>query len=97
MTLYINNQKVAVIVRSTLNSATPEIWRKLYDVNVVAPGLVDTPMTENWDWARDIWREKAPMQRGAKPEEIADIAKTVIESSYLTGEVLLADGGLNLT
>jgi len=66
-------------------------------VNAIAPGLVDTPMTEDWGWARDIWRERAPMQRGAKPEEIADIAKMVIESSYLTGEVLLADGGLNLT
>jgi len=37
------------------------------------------------------------LQRGAKPEEIADIAKTVIEPSYLTGEVLLDNGGLNLT
>lgn len=66
-------------------------------VNAIAPGLVDTPMTENWDWARDIWRERTPMRRGARPEEIADMAKMIIESSYLTGEVILVDGGLNLT
>ena len=66
-------------------------------VNAIAPGLVGTPMTEDWDWARDIWRERAPMRREASPEEIADIAKMIIESNYLTGEVILVDGGLNLT
>ena len=66
-------------------------------VNAIAPGLVDTPMTEDWDWARDIWRERTPMRRGAKPGEIADIAQMIIESTYLTGEVILVDGGLNLT
>lgn len=66
-------------------------------VNAIAPGLVDTPMTEDWEWARQIWQERSPMRRGAKPEEIADIAKMIIDSSYLTGEIILVDGGLNLT
>lgn len=66
-------------------------------VNAIAPGLVDTPLTASWTAARDLWRERSPMRRGARPEDIADIAAMVIGSGYITGEVILADGGLNLT
>jgi NAD(P)-dependent dehydrogenase (short-subunit alcohol dehydrogenase family) len=66
-------------------------------VNAIAPGLVDTPMTEGWDDARRLWEEKSPMGRDAKPSEIAHIASMLVSSSYLTGEVILCDGGLNLT
>lgn len=66
-------------------------------VNAIAPGLVDTPMTNDWGWARDLWRERAPMGRAATPEDVADIAALIVNSNYLTGEVLLVDGGLNLT
>lgn len=66
-------------------------------VNAIAPGLVDTPMTKDWKDAQSLWQEKSPMKRGAAPEEIAQIASMLIESSYLTGEIILADGGLNLT
>ena len=66
-------------------------------VNAVAPGLVDTPMTQSWQAARELWRSRAPLGRGAAPEEIADVACMLANSSYLTGEVILADGGLNLT
>ncbi len=66
-------------------------------VNAIAPGLVDTPMTENWVEAHKLWKEKSPMKRGAKPGEIAHIASMLVSSSYLTGEIILSDGGLNLT
>lgn len=66
-------------------------------VNGIAPGLVDTPMTANWDVAQNLWRERAPMRRAARPEDIADIAAMLVASNYLTGEVIIADGGLNLT
>jgi NAD(P)-dependent dehydrogenase (short-subunit alcohol dehydrogenase family) len=66
-------------------------------VNAVAPGLVDTPMTAGWEAAQTLWRERAPMRRTAEPEEIADVAAMLIASPYVTGEVVLADGGLNLT
>lgn len=66
-------------------------------VNAIAPGLVDTPMTENWEEAHKLWNEKSPMKRGAKPEEIALIASMLVASTYLTGEIILSDGGLNLT
>ncbi len=66
-------------------------------VNAIAPGLVDTPMTQSWQSAQELWRNRAPMQRGAYPEEIADLALMIANSTYLTGEIIIADGGLNLT
>lgn len=66
-------------------------------VNAIAPGLVNTPMTQSWQAAQELWRRRAPMGRGASSEEIADIASMLVNSSYLTGEVIVADGGLNLT
>ncbi|OZB81444.1 MAG: short-chain dehydrogenase [Halothiobacillus sp. 13-55-253] len=66
-------------------------------VNAIAPGLVVTPMTDGWSDAHRLWKEKSPMGRGAEPTEIAHIASMVVSSSYLTGEVILCDGGLNLT
>lgn len=66
-------------------------------VNAVAPGLVDTPLTADWTQAHALWRERAPMRRGASPEDIAEIVAMLVSSSYLTGEIVLADGGLNLT
>ena len=66
-------------------------------VNAVAPGLVDTPLTADWTQAQQLWRERAPMRRAASPEDIAQAVSMLIESHYLTGEILLSDGGLNLT
>jgi NAD(P)-dependent dehydrogenase (short-subunit alcohol dehydrogenase family) len=66
-------------------------------VNAIAPGLVDTPLTQSWVEARQLWKERSPMGRGAVPEEIADTAAMLINSTYLTGEIILSDGGLNLT
>ena len=66
-------------------------------VNAVAPGLVDTPLTAEWTDAQELWRTRAPMRRAASPEDIAKAVVMLVESDYLTGEILLSDGGLNLT
>ena len=66
-------------------------------VNAVAPGLVDTPLTQDWTQAQQLWKEKSPMRRSAEPEDIAQAVAMLVESDYLTGEILLSDGGLNLT
>jgi NAD(P)-dependent dehydrogenase (short-subunit alcohol dehydrogenase family) len=86
--------KAALVHTTKLLSVTlaPEIR-----VNAVAPGLVDTPLTETWETARTLWREHSPMRRAATPADIAQCVTALIDSDYLTGEVLLADGGLNLT
>jgi NAD(P)-dependent dehydrogenase (short-subunit alcohol dehydrogenase family) len=66
-------------------------------VNAVAPGLVDTPLTADWTAVQDLWRERSPMRRAAKPEDIAQAVAMLVASDYITGEILLSDGGLNLT
>jgi NAD(P)-dependent dehydrogenase (short-subunit alcohol dehydrogenase family) len=66
-------------------------------VNAVAPGLVDTPLTADWTQAQELWKSRAPMHRAASPDDIAQLVVMLVASDYLTGEILLADGGLNLT
>jgi len=66
-------------------------------VNAVAPGLVDTPLTQDWTAAQQLWKERAPMRRAASPDDIAQAVALLVQSDYLTGEILLSDGGLNLT
>lgn len=66
-------------------------------VNAVAPGLVETPMAAGWPEATELWNTKAPMRRAARPEDIADLVAALCANDYVTGEILIADGGLNLT
>ena len=66
-------------------------------VNAVAPGLVDTPLTADWAEALELWRERSPMRRAATPEDVAGLVADLVASAYLTGEVVVLDGGLNLT
>ena len=65
-------------------------------VNAVAPGLVDTALTAGWTDAQELWRTASPMRRAARPEDVADLISALIRNSYVTGEVVLLDGGLNL-
>jgi NAD(P)-dependent dehydrogenase (short-subunit alcohol dehydrogenase family) len=37
------------------------------------------------------------MRRPAKPEDIADLVAALVTNDYVTGEIVIADGGLNLT
>lgn len=67
-------------------------------VNCVAPGLIDTPLTdstgEDPSWTTDY----SIIQRIGKPEEIADSILFLLsdQSSYITGQVLVVDGGFTL-
>lgn len=80
------------VTRLLALSLAPEIR-----VNAVAPGLVDTPLTADWTAAQELWKERSPMRRAASPEDIAQAVALLVASDYLTGEILLSDGGLNLT
>ncbi len=72
-------------------------WDRTIRVNAVAPGLVETPMTANWPDMLEMWKAKSPMKRPAKPEDIADLVAALCANDYVTGEIVIADGGLNLT
>ncbi len=88
------------VSKAALNHMTKLLAKSLAPnirVNAIAPGLVATPMTASWDDAHTLWQECSPMGRGAQPEEIAELAAVLVSSTYITGEVVIADGGLNLT
>jgi NAD(P)-dependent dehydrogenase (short-subunit alcohol dehydrogenase family) len=64
--------------------------------NAVAPGLVDTPLTQSWVAAQELWATTSPMKRAATVDDIAHVVSSLASSSYVTGEVVVVDGGLNL-
>jgi ketoreductase RED2 len=65
-------------------------------VNAVAPGLVDTPWTADWDSVRGFVQTVAPLKRSGTPEDIAEVIVALATSSYVTGQVVVIDGGLGL-
>jgi ketoreductase RED2 len=79
------------LTRLLANTLGPEVR-----VNAVAPGLVDTPRTADWVGPRDFVTAAAPLRRVATPDDVADVVYGVAGSSYMTGEVVLVDGGMHL-
>ena len=77
-----------------------QFWAKRnVTVNAVAPGFIDTDMTRAVaDKARDEFMSKIPMARAGVPEEIADAVAFLASdaSRYITGQVLVVDGGMIL-
>jgi NAD(P)-dependent dehydrogenase (short-subunit alcohol dehydrogenase family) len=71
-------------------------------VNVIRPGIVDTPLLERL--APGIGREdilammatRVPLRRAAQPEEIADAIVFLMGNAYVTGATLTIDGGSSL-
>jgi len=66
-------------------------------VNAVAPGLVATPWTEDWDALKQGVTAMAPLHRVATAEDIAEACLAFVATRYATGQVLIVDGGLGLT
>ena len=67
--------------------------------NVVAPGYVDTRLTrEISDEMRELMLKNTPLQRFGEPEDVAGAVRFLCsdEASFITGEVLLVDGGLGM-
>ena len=65
-------------------------------VNAVAPGLVDTPWTADWDVVREVVSQVAPLKRSGQPEDVAEVILSLARSGYVTGQVVVIDGGLSL-
>ena len=72
-----------------------ELAPKGITVNLVIPGLVLTDMTQGLsDKALEAMRERIPLGRFGKPEEIAEVVESTARSRYMTGAFVPVDGGL---
>jgi|TARA_B110000908_G_scaffold54445_1_gene66322 3-oxoacyl-[acyl-carrier protein] reductase len=65
--------------------------------NVIAPGFIETEMTDKLDEAVvQGWRDSIPLKRGGKPQDIANACVFLASdmSAYITGQTLSVDGGM---
>mgnify|MGYP001811839716 CR=1 FL=1 len=65
-------------------------------VNAVAPGLVATPWTEDWDAMHAAIASIAPVPRSATPDDCAEAVLALLRNKYTTGEIFVVDGGTTL-
>jgi 3-oxoacyl-[acyl-carrier protein] reductase len=80
-------------------SLARELGSRNIRANVVAPGYVKTQLTEVLpEEATAAMIQNTPLGRVAEPEEVAGAVRFLAsdESSFITGEVLLVDGGLGM-
>ena len=78
-------------------SVALELGSRNIRCNAIAPGFIETEMTDVLDEKTvQSWREAIPLKRGGSPEDVADCAIFLASdmSSYITGQVLQVDGGM---
>lgn len=97
---YYNASKAAV--HQFTRSIAAEWAKKGVRVNAIAPGYIETPMTvygmqDDPDMAAE-WLSLTPMGRVGQPEEVASISVFLASpaSSYMTGSIVVADGGYTI-
>ncbi len=78
------------LTRSLARALAPEVR-----VNAVAPGLVETPLTQSWPQARrDATLARTLLGRLAQPEDIAEAMLYLSAgAAYVTGHTLVVEGG----
>jgi len=82
---------VICLTKSLARTLAPEIR-----VNTIAPGFVDTRWTADWPEFRKMHEEATPMKRVATPKDIAESALFLVHSDFVTGQVIIIDGGKSM-
>lgn len=80
-------------------SVARELASRGITCNAVAPGFIETDMTDAMpDAAKDKAKEQIPMGRIGQPGEIADLVVFLAsdKAAYLTGQVIAVDGGMSM-
>lgn len=81
---------VVMLTRVLANALAPEVR-----VNAIAPGTITMP-GDPPEWEQEFIK-RAPLRRTGKPEEVADAVKFLIGAEFMTGQVLVLDGGRMLS
>ena len=86
------------VSKAALESLTKILARGLAPkirVNAIAPGLVlQSDIVPPEEWERLI--QRVPLKRPARPEEIASALEFLLKNEYITGQVIVVDGGYSL-
>ena len=80
-------------------SIAQELGPKGVRANAVAPGFIETAMTAQLpEDIRKDWMKKIPLRRGGQTEDIANVCLFLASdmSSYVSGQVIQIDGGMNM-
>ena len=80
-------------------SITRELGARGVTANVVAPGYIDTEMTQSLgEDLKAQYKKSIPAGRFAQPEEVADVVRWLAsdEAAYISGAVIPVDGGLGM-
>ncbi len=88
-------------VNSLVRSLSREVSEDRINVNAIAPGLIETPMTQNRlddSRAREKSMKAIPWSRPGRAEEIAALAVFLAsdDADYVTGQTWVMDGGLTM-
>ncbi len=78
-------------------SVALELGSRNIRCNAIAPGFIETEMTEKLDEKTvQSWRDSIPLKRGGSPEDIAHACLFLASdlSTYITGQTLSVDGGM---
>ena len=78
-------------------SVAREVAARNVRVNVIAPGFIESDMTEGLpEKIKEASLAQIPMRRFGNTEEVAEVALFLASQEYLTGQVITIDGGLTM-
>jgi len=78
-------------------SLAKEVGSRGITVNAVAPGFIDTPMTQSLpEDVKEAYKKQIPLGRFGTPDDVANAVLFLAseEASYITGEVINVNGGM---
>ena len=82
-----------------VKSVAQEMGSRGIRANAIAPGFIETAMTQQLpEDVRKEWMKKIPLRRGGQVEDIANVALFLASdlSAYVSGQVIQVDGGMNM-
>ncbi|MDP3169136.1 MAG: 3-oxoacyl-ACP reductase FabG [Polaromonas sp.] len=85
--------------KGALHAATKslalEVASRGITVNAVAPGIIDTAMTQG-SFNADVIKQMVPMKRAGKAEEVADLVGFLAseKAAYISGQIISINGGM---
>ena len=86
------------MTKAALNQMTKLMAKSCWPVriNAVAPGLIETPWTADWDAMHEAVAKTVPLRRSGTPDDCTEATLGLLRTKYATGQIFVVDGGLTL-